>query len=209
MKPAIYVSITSTTVSLILAVLMTQSTSWHIIAVTLIFNTLGWLYSAPPVRLHSRRLGEMTIAVGTGFCVPAVGYILAMKGLTNVFTPFMIPLVLYGFVLSLCLQIPDFEVDKNMGKNTIVGLMGRKQIYRLVLATTLIASVMTHLFLNMTGGLIWLRWATLIPLATALAGVTRTDSRVDASKYTMFSISSLFVYLVVIDLVLMYNSGLF
>ena len=37
-------------------------------------NLIGWFYSAPPVRLISRGLGELAVAWVTGFVIPGVGY---------------------------------------------------------------------------------------------------------------------------------------
>lgn len=198
LKQSIYASWASTAVLLILAALVSKRTSWHILDVALLFNTLGWLYSTPPVRLHSRRLGEITIAIGTGFCVPAVGYIVAMNELTWLFYPFMIPLVLYGFVLSLCLQIPDYEVDMTMGKNTIVGLIGRKRTYLFVSFFCLVSSAFCLVFFNLKFvGL------SLLPLLSSLWGLRLSNDHDDAKKYTKQVIVALFVYLIGLDTVLL------
>ncbi|TRO48748.1 prenyltransferase, partial [Candidatus Bathyarchaeota archaeon] len=123
LRAAVACSAISLTVA---AAVVLKGSMWHLIVVVALFNALGWLYSAPPVRLHSRRLGEVTIAVGTGFCVPAVGYIVAQGGVDGGFMLFSLPLILYGFILSLSLQVPDYEVDRMMRKRTIVGLIGRR-----------------------------------------------------------------------------------
>ena len=51
----------------------------ELLIITLAANLLGWIYSAPPLRLSSRTLGEVTIAVATGFIIPSIGY-LSVKG---------------------------------------------------------------------------------------------------------------------------------
>ena len=56
--------------------------------------------------------------------VSAVGYIVARGVIDDVFLLFSVPLVLYGLVLSLCLQVPDLESDQALGKRTLVGLIG-------------------------------------------------------------------------------------
>ena len=209
MKTSLYTAVASTIISLTLAIIMIREASWHLLATAALFNILGWLYSTPPVKLSSRRLGEATIAIGTGFCVPAVGYIVATGRLTDVFTPFMVPLVLYGYVLSLCLQIPDYEVDQKMGKNTIVGLIGRKKTYILILSIAVIAALNSFMFLPTSGILVWLRWATLVPLVVALSGILLSGSHEDAKRYTMLNVSGLFIYLIIVDIVLFLGSGLF
>jgi 1,4-dihydroxy-2-naphthoate octaprenyltransferase len=203
--PALYAAICCTIISLILAAaLVITGTSWLLLAFTIVFNALGWLYSTPPVRLHSRRLGEATIALGTGLCIPAVGYMSVSGGIDQRFLVFTLPLILYGFMLSLSLQIPDYEVDREMGKNTIVGLIGRKNTYRLVLLSALAASV-TYLLtpMQISGwGIILL--ASLLPATSSLYTLLRlTASPEDARKYTKISITSLFLFLTAIDLTLL------
>jgi len=63
-------------------------------------NILGWLYSLPPFRLAYRGLGEAAVAVGTGFGVPATGYLTVRGSLDAGFMLFSAAFVLYGFVLD-------------------------------------------------------------------------------------------------------------
>ena len=80
-----------------------------LLALAAVSNLLGWLYSAPPVRLNARGLGEATIALGTGFAVPAVGFIATAGTIDQVFLRFSAPLVLYGLILSLSLELMDVK----------------------------------------------------------------------------------------------------
>ena len=176
---------------------------WHIVGVVVLFNALGWLYSAPPVRLHSRRLGEITIAVGTGFCVPAVGYILTRNGIDGGFTSFSVPLILYGLILSLCLQVPDYEVDRKMDKRTLVGLIGRRRTYIVVLLCALAASAVYFRLLPTLRSTM-VPWVSLVPVASSLFSVlTLTDSPEHAQRYTMLNVSALFLFLACLDLLLL------
>ena len=197
MKASIYASITSSLISLVLAASLSMKTNWQIVEIVILFNLLGWLYSTPPFRLGSRRLGEISIAVGTGFCVPAVGYIVGVGSL-NRFMIFSVPLVLYGFVLSLCLQIPDYEVDKNVGKLTIVGLIGRKNTYILVALCCLGASLIS--FFSSYGLVPWL---SLIPLMSSIFGLRMSDVWRDSANYTRINVFSLFVYILLLNLILL------
>jgi len=178
---------------------------WHLLVVVLLFNVLGWLYSAPPVRLHSRRLGEITIAVGTGFCVPAVGYIVARGAIDDVFLLFSAPLVLYGFVLSLCLQVPDLESDEALGKRTLVGLIGRRYSYLLVLLSSVAASV-SYIYLvpDVTGVFLMMPLISLVPVASSLACVLLlNDSRAHARLFTRVNVSALFLLLIGLNVALL------
>ena len=176
---------------------------WHLVGVVVLFNALGWLYSAPPVRLHSRRLGEITIAVGTGFCIPAVGYILTRNGIDGGFTLFSVPLILYGFILSLCLQIPDYEVDRKMDKKTLVGLIGRRRTYIVVLLCAIAASAAYFSLLPPLRSTM-VPWVSLVPAASSLFSVlTLSDSPEHAQRYTRLNISALFLFLTCLGLLLL------
>jgi 1,4-dihydroxy-2-naphthoate octaprenyltransferase len=182
-------------------------TSWQLLGFVVLFNVLGWLYSAPPVRLHSHRLGEVTIAVGTGLCVPAVGYLVSQGIVDQLFTLFSVPLVLYGFVLSLSLQIPDYEVDKSMGKNTIVGLIGRKWTYLLVLLSCLMASGIYFVYISFLSEAVWLSMVPLVSSVGCLLALS--DSPKHARLFTKINISALFLFLFGLNLILLLEAGLF
>jgi len=189
---------------LVASTLVLVGSAWHLLAVVALFNVLGWLYSAPPVRLHSRRLGEVTIAVGTGFCVPAVGYIVAQGGLDGTFMLFSAPLVLYGFVLSLCLQVPDLETDQALGKLTLVGLIGRRHSYILVLLSSITASAFYFILLPKTGVFWVMPLISLIPVVSSLVSVLLfNDSQAHARLFTRVNVSALFLLLVGLDTALL------
>lgn len=201
---ALRVAVGCSVISIVMAsfIIFTGS-MWHLLGVVVLFNVLGWLYSAPPVRLHSRRLGEVTIAVGTGFCVPAVGYIIARNGIDGGFALFSVPLILYGFILSLSLQVPDFEVDRVMDKKTIVGLIGRRRTYLVVLICAVAAST-TYFFLLPSLHPVMAPWASLIPAASSLVSVLLlSDSPEHARRYTRLNVSALFLFLACLDLLLL------
>jgi 1,4-dihydroxy-2-naphthoate octaprenyltransferase len=203
---ALFVAVGASALSLLIAsTLVLMGSAWHLLAVVVLFNVLGWLYSAPPVRLHSRRLGELTIAVGTGFCVPAVGYIVAGGAVDGHFLLFSAPLMIYGFVLSLCLQLPDLETDQALGKKTLVGLIGRRRSYLLVLLSSVAASAWIVFLVPDATGLLWaLPFVSLVPVASSLACVLLlNDSRAHARLFTRVNVSALFLLLVGLDAALL------
>jgi 1,4-dihydroxy-2-naphthoate octaprenyltransferase len=201
---ALRASMACTAISIIVAAAaVLMGSNWHLVGVVVLFNALGWLYSAPPVRLHSRRLGEITIAVGTGFCVPAVGYILTRNGIDAGFTSFSVPLILYGFILSLCLQVPDYEVDRKMDKRTLVGLIGRRRTYFVVLSCAVAASAAYFRLLPPLRSTM-VPWVSLVPVASSLFSVlTLSDTSEHAQRYTMLNVSALFLFLACLDLLLL------
>lgn len=205
MKTALYVSGLCSLTSLACVTLLVMiGVNRVLFFPVILFNLLGWMYSAPPVRLHSRRLGEITIAVGTGFCIPAVGYIITQGGLDHEFTIFSVPLMLYGFILSLCLQIPDYEVDKAMNKNTLVGLTGRKSVYFLVLLSSILASGVYHTIFSSGPNLLsYVPWISTIPLVSSLiTSVKLSGSQEQAKLFTKINITALFIFITGLNLLL-------
>jgi len=168
---------------------------------------LGWMYSSPPARLNARGLGEATIAVGTGFAVPAVGYVAAAGVLDDTLLLVSVPLMLYGFVLSLSLELPDMEVDRSHGKKTIVVMLGRR---RAALLAVLVTAVASMIFTVSPAGRVDGSWLvplfSLAPLAAALSGVTASlDDPEDVDRVSARIIVALFLFLLALDGYLLYN----
>jgi 1,4-dihydroxy-2-naphthoate octaprenyltransferase len=209
---AFLVSVWLSVVSIILALtLVKMGVGWHLIIVVTLFNIVGWLYSAPPIRLHSRRLGEVAIALGTGYSIPAVGYILTQGNLDGVFTLFSAPLMLYGFILSLCLQVPDYEVDRAMNKKTIVGFIGRRKTYYAVLFSAIAANIVYFfLFPKTTPFFSMVKWISLIPVASSLSSILfLSDAPEQAKLFTKLNVSALFLFLVGLNIMLLLNLVIF
>ena len=64
-------------------------------------NAVGWYYSAPPLRLAYRGLGESAMMVTTGFLVPGFGYFVLNGGLGGEFILWALPMLLYGLLSTI------------------------------------------------------------------------------------------------------------
>ena len=82
-------------------------------------NFLGWFYSAPPLRLVSRGLGEVAIALAVGFVIPAAGYLSSKGAIDGWYSLFALPFILYGFMLALSLEAPDIDSDRFGDRKTL------------------------------------------------------------------------------------------
>jgi 1,4-dihydroxy-2-naphthoate octaprenyltransferase len=155
-------------------------------------NALGWLYSLPPWRLAYRGFGELAIAVGTGFGVPAAGY-LAAKGELD--AGLLLPsaaLILYGSVLAFSLELSDMETDRIGGKMNLVARFGWSPCLRVAL---LLCAASTALLWLLSQPL--LAYASLVPLAAVILGnLYATGDRGRRDAVASLCISSLFVFLV-------------
>jgi len=87
--------------------------------VMVIASLVGWLYSAPPVRLVSRGIGELVVAFVTGFAIPGLGY-LAIKGQFDpVFVCFALPFTMYGLILALVFMLLTWRQTEREGKEIL------------------------------------------------------------------------------------------
>jgi 1,4-dihydroxy-2-naphthoate octaprenyltransferase len=193
MSSALDVAKTLSLVSIALAVLAAaMGVSLVIIPLVLAANALGWLYSLPPIRLAYRGLGEAAIAVGTGFGVPAAGYLAVKGALDTGFVLVSLALVLYGFVLGVSLELPDVEADRAGGKMNLVVRFGWRACLRVALLLCLASTVILSLFSGRVMAI-----ASIIPLVAVLLGnlfASDKFSRLDAIASSC--ILSLFAFLV-------------
>ena len=173
-------------------------------------NFLGWFYSAPPVRLISRGLGEIVVAVVAGLAIPAVGYLAVRGSFDWLFACFAVPFVLYGLMLSLSLGVPDRELDLKGGKRNFAVRRGELGVFVVILVGTCLASLTFFVFA-------WLRvfvavdfWVvflfSLVPLIAGVAGLTGVLQKRNVSVLSGVNIASLFLLnaLMVIYLLLLF-----
>jgi len=89
-----------------------------------IIATLAWAYSAPPVRLAARGLGEITTAVVVTLSVPSLGYYLQAGNFDGrILAACLLPCVLQ-FAMLLAIELPDAAGDAVAGKRTLVVRLG-------------------------------------------------------------------------------------
>ena len=100
---------------------------------------LAWGYSAPPLRLCARGLGELTTALVVTLLVPLFGYDLQAGALAApIFCAAALPCALQ-FAMLLAIEFPDAAGDAAVGKRTLVVRLGALPAARLYAATTLAA----------------------------------------------------------------------
>ena len=108
---------------------------------------LAWSYSAPPLRLHSHGLGELTAALLVTGMVPLVGFYLQTGRLG---TPLLgvLPLCCMQFAMLLAIEFPDAVGDAAMGKRTLVVRLGEVSAARLHALALLVAYAMLPLLIS-------------------------------------------------------------
>lgn len=100
---------------------------------------LAWEYSAPPLRLHSRGLGELTTAVVVAGLTPLAAYVLQTGQIAAAALAALAPIACLTFAALLAIEFPDAVGDAAVGKRTLVVRLGAPLAARLYLATVLAA----------------------------------------------------------------------
>jgi 1,4-dihydroxy-2-naphthoate octaprenyltransferase len=103
---------------------------------------LSWAYSAPPLQLHSRGLGELAIAVVVAGLTPLVGYYLQAGQLSWLPVLAVLPLCALQMAQSLAIELADLEGDAAAGKRTLVVRLGRPRAARLMIWAMALAYAM-------------------------------------------------------------------
>jgi 1,4-dihydroxy-2-naphthoate octaprenyltransferase len=85
---------------------------------------LAWAYSAPPLRLHSRGVGELCAALVVAAFVPWLGFAVQSAELARTPVLAAVPLVCLQFAMLLAIEFPDRRGDAAVGKNTLVVRLG-------------------------------------------------------------------------------------
>ncbi len=100
---------------------------------------LAWFYSAPPLRLHSRGLGELTTMVVVTLMTPLTAYYLQAGNIAWLPILVVIPLCCYQVAMLLAIEFPDAEADRMAGKGTLVVRLGAPLAARLYIGLLLLA----------------------------------------------------------------------
>jgi 1,4-dihydroxy-2-naphthoate octaprenyltransferase len=168
-------------------------------------NLVGWCYSAPPLRLSYRGLGEPAYIFTGGFLIPGMGY-LVMKGtldLAGVF--FLIPLLLYGLASILSVENPDVEADRLGGKRTWLARKGRGFGFTVVAACLLAATGYFFIFPRLSPWQVPLDFhilglLSLLPLSAGMVGLIKKPlQREPATRIAIWTVIALAVFSILAD----------
>jgi len=87
-------------------------------------GVLSWEYSAPPLRLHSRGLGELTVAIVVSGLVPIISFYLQAGRIEALPVLAIVPLCCFQLGMLLAIEFPDAAGDAAVGKRTLVVRLG-------------------------------------------------------------------------------------
>lgn len=197
--------------SLVIAVIFTVTFSyplWFFLFV-LFGNLLAWFYSAPPLKLVYRRLGEISTVI-TGVILPGMGYFAIMGTLDLPFFVFAVPLAFSQLFFINSVEMPDMEGDKLGGKITLIVARGREFGYKLIALSGLLITISFLLipFTNLYPSIIdfhILVLISLIPLSLGIIELLKKPlDRESATKFSSLNIASLFAVAILINIYFLY-----
>lgn len=199
-----WIAISLIILSLILAATFTLifKINYIFLIIIVLVNTIGWFYSATPIKFSYRNLGELAIIVCLGIALPVAGYIVLSNNISFNLFIFTVPFAIYSFVFALNVEIPDFEADRYANKKNLISNFGRKPGYFMILITSLIGTV--YLFVISSVGIISkfidykiYGYFSLLPFMTILITlIYYINIKKFSAKLIIFNISSLLLFLV-------------
>jgi 1,4-dihydroxy-2-naphthoate octaprenyltransferase len=165
---------------------------------------LAWSYSGPPLRLHSRGLGEPTTALVVPLLTPLAGFVLQAGHFELYPLLLTAPLALLQIAMLVTIEFPDHAGDRAVGKLTWVVVLGPERAARVIQLSIATAFVLAALSLHfgVPFRAAWL-WSALLPLAAWLCfRLQRGDYRQGSAwEGLSFSAVALFFLGVVAQLV--------
>jgi 1,4-dihydroxy-2-naphthoate octaprenyltransferase len=198
LSKSISISLLLSSIILAVVAVVFQGASIEILIIALGANLLGWFYSASPLRLISRGLGETVVALIVGLVIPGIGY-LSVSGQFDLFFIYLaVPFVMYGLVLSLSLEAPDIEGDKKGGKRNLGVRKGERLLFSLILSMTLLATLEFVFYAwqivntPLDFGIIAL--FSILPLTAGLIGLVGILLKKKAGLFSTLNVGSLFFF---------------
>lgn len=192
--------------SLILAAIFTIIYNYTILYFLffLFGNLLAWFYTAPPVKLVYRRMGEVANIIALIIFLGA-GYFTLMGTLNLPFIIFAVPLIFFQIIFINSFEIPDMEGDEIGGKITWIVSWGREFGFKLILISASLATL-SFLLIPLTGlfpKFINFQVIVGISLITLCLGIIelleKPFERNAAIKYATINVIALFVMSILID----------
>jgi 1,4-dihydroxy-2-naphthoate octaprenyltransferase len=131
----------------------------------------GWFYSAPPLRLMARGVGELAATTVVAFLAPAFACVLQTSRFPAVLLWATFPLMVLHLAMLLTLELPDRESDESDGKATLAVRLGSARVLRLHLS--LIVAGLAGLALGLVRGWVPVSVWTVAGIAAAALAQAR------------------------------------
>ena len=161
---------------------------------------LGYFYTANPVQLAYKGLGEIATMLGVGLFMTGMGYFVARGQLTNNFFIFAIPLTIYGLFFIITVELPDKKSDTLANKKTIVVKYGERIAKQIAFLATLTATTYFIIMATLKIAYSTVDWApfitfSILPLFTSMISIIKIKNNQESlTKQVMLNITSLTLF---------------
>ena len=171
---------------------------------------LGWFYTAPPLKLAYRGLGELVAIFAIGFLMPGMGYLVASGTVSSLLQWIILPLSCYGLFFIITVELPDVESDAVGQKKSLLVKLGRTAGKLISVATTLTGTIcMTLLlFFRITNIVDWTPFVafSILPLIASISSLLlHANTRKILVRQVMFNMASMILFLFLIDVSLFFQ----
>lgn len=177
----------------------------------LLGGLVGWFYTAPPLKLAYRGLGELSTILAVGFLMPGMGYFVASDTISPLFQAFILPLSCYGLFFITTVELPDVESDTIGQKKNLLVKWGRTAGKAISVAATLTGtiSIVALLLLERTIEIIDLRpfiMFSILPLMASISGLLlNTKNRRHLVRQIIINMTSIILFLFFVDASLLFQ----
>ncbi len=171
---------------------------------------ISWAYSARPIRLVARGLGELTVALTVSFLVPLTAYYVQTGTATWSLIAICLTILPFIFLVMLSVHLPDYEGDVVASKTNLVVRLGMDPIKHLFFVV-LVLPYLAIILLSLTGLLETMQFILFasLPLAILLVIKVRelraSDVRTSISVNAMTMLLAIVAGLLELSYVLMAN----
>lgn len=165
---------------------------------------LAWSYSSPPLRLHTRGLGEPAVVLIVPILTPFSGFIVQTGRFDWLPVGLSLPLAPLLASMLLTLEFPDEAGDRTVGKTSWVVLFGARRVAQLCVFLLLLALFADIAVVSLgVPSRVAAAWLCLAPVALVqLVRLLRNDwRRPEAWSKLEFGAVALFFLAVLVDLV--------
>lgn len=171
---------------------------------------VGWFYSAPPLMLAYRGLGELTTMLAVGVLMPGIGYFAASGLIDHFFLVFVFPLSCYGLFFILTVELPDVETDKIAHKTNIVVKWGRKtgtyiSFIATILGTVFLAAIHLSGILEGKPDLELITLLSVMPIIAAITAVQESSERRNVLRQVTISMATMILFICIVDIILLFQ----
>ena len=175
-KSVLHIGLSCFAFAMLIALYLTWRIGYLVLVLAGIGGFIGYFYTAPPIKLGYRGIGELATGLALG-PLTIMGVYYVMTGTITVESTIVsIPIGVLVAAILYVNEIPDFEADKKAGKRHLVVLLGKKKAVKALPVLFLLAYSSIIIGVVLTIMPAWTLIALLtFPVALNVIGIARVN----------------------------------